>query len=373
MSPDRKNFYLLGSLVLFVAASLLLKHFLMPHQSPQTRIPTPIALKELTPTSPPETLNSALERLQRLSRPEDAKDLLEQWRRTLGGMPPAESSKTITDFLQKRKDAPTHLPFAVGQDGHLTSAPTLRVFLLDQFSRVDKEAAAAYAEQTLLKDFSYSADEWALALKAYAEGSSNPARNDLLASKSREMLRNEAWQKNPSVGYLESFDVAVYVGGTQLTPTLCELAQKKDNRAVAHAAFLALDRLVQAAPVQTLTLLQDQPELMTGREETRANFFARADMTDPKQKQVLEKYLLNPALKGQELQAFAGLYPNANYMVSYNLLTRVNTPDGGTLARIDASALRTIDEWLAEPRFDHVRPQLQTIRSRLQQFVKPGS
>jgi len=109
---------------------------------------------------------------------------------------------------------------------------------------------------------------------------------------------------------------------------------------------------------------------MQGREVTRANYFARADVGDAQQRTVLENYLLNPQLRPAELSTFAGLYPSANYMVSYNLLTRTQTPDHNTLANRDREALRVVESWIADARFGKLKPQLQTIKSRLNTFVK---
>src|SRR5437764_932745 len=87
-------------------------------------------------------------------------------------------------------------------------------------------------------------DEWAVALRNLARGDRCPEGRALLQQKVGELLRNESWQHNPSTGYLEAFDAAVYLGGRNLVPVLSELVRKQDNPAVAHAAFLTLDRLV---------------------------------------------------------------------------------------------------------------------------------
>jgi len=57
---------------------------------------------------------------------------------------------------------------------------------------------------------------------------------------------------------------------------------------------------------------------------------------DPDQRALVERYLLDPGRDTLELATFAGLYPNANFMVSNNLLTTVATPTGGQLAAHDA-------------------------------------
>src|SRR5205814_901547 len=128
------------------------------------------------------------------------------------------------------QDAPTQLKFGVGADGFLTEAPSLRTFLLDQLARVDPAAAAAYAEKIL--SAMTSADEWALALRSYAVGNATPQGRFFLEQKVQAMLLYEPWQKGPSAGFLEAFDVAVYLGGTHLMPALTTLVRQTDNPAV---------------------------------------------------------------------------------------------------------------------------------------------
>ena len=103
------------------------------------------------------------------------------------------------------------------------------------------------------------------------------------------------------------------------------MVQSQTDPAISHAAFLALDRLVINNPTAVLQSLEAQPDLLTGWESTRADYFARADVSDPQQRQVLQNYLLNPAISAAELQTFAGIFPNANFMISPNLLTTATT------------------------------------------------
>ena len=146
--------------------------------------------------------------------------------------------------------------------------------------------------------------------------------------------------------------------------------REQDNPAVAHAAYLALDRMVINDPTALLAALQADPNLMQGRELTRANYFARADVRDPQQRQILESYLLDTQRSATELAQFAGLFPSANYMISQNLLTPTPTPDHATLAARDAASLQTVQAWLADPRFANLQPQLQKMKQRLEVFAR---
>jgi hypothetical protein len=259
----------------------------------------------------------------------------------------------------------------VGAGGLLDEAPTLRTFWLDELARLDPAAAAEYSKIILAS--MDSPDEWAVALRNLARGDASPEARALLEQKTGDLLRHEPWQQDPSVGYLEAFDVAVYLDSTNLLPALGELVRKQDNPAVAHASYLALDRLVINDPATMLAALGADPSLMQGREATRANYFARADVRDPQQRQILENYLLNPQISPSELSQFAGLYPSANYMISANLLTPTPTPDHSSLVARDAESMRVLQEWLADPRFANVLPQLQKAKMRLEDFIRQGT
>lgn len=62
-----------------------------------------------------------------------------------------------------------------------------------------------------------------------------------------------------------------------------------------------------------------------------------------------------------ELQSFAGVFPNANFMISHNLLTQNVTLDGETLRQRAQAALAVVNQWLVDPRFEKVKPALATI------------
>jgi hypothetical protein len=44
--------------------------------------------------------------------------------------------------------------------------------------------------------------------------------------------------------------------------------------------------------------------------------------------------------------------------------------DRNTLVNRDAAALRVVQQWLADPRFVQLRPELQQTAARLQEFVQ---
>jgi hypothetical protein len=318
--------------------------------------------------SSPSPTQSAWQKLQ--GRPNAAltRASLAELRAALSALSNDAALADIRQFLDSKTDATTGLGFKLGRDGKLEEAPTLRTFLLDEMATRDPSAAAEYAK--LILQSKDSADEWAVALRNVARGDTTAESRALLQQKTEELLRYEPWQNQPSVGYLEAFDAAVYAGGTNLLPALSELVRRKDNPAVAHASFLALDRLVLNDPMATLGALRSAPDWMQGREETRANYFARADVRDPAQRQILEEYLSDPRITTAELNAFAGVFPNVNLMISRNLLTASPTPQAGSLADRDAEFLRIVQQWLADPRLARAQPSLSRTLLRLQEFVR---
>ena len=72
-----------------------------------------------------------------------------------------------------------------------------------------------------------------------------------------------------------------------------------------------------------------------------------------------------------ETREIAGIYPNGNFMISHSLLTQTVTPNRESQAQQDRESLRVLEAWLVEPRFEKIKPQLQTLRTRLLSFVGP--
>jgi hypothetical protein len=368
-----------GVLALAVLAAWLWHREVQP-TPPRTATANPISSANISTipimaASQPTLTNSNLQKIYGVLQiaPDEAtaRKQLEELSATLAAMPANEAVAAVRQYLDSKTDASTHLGFKVGKNGLLDDAPTLRIFLLDELARLDPAAAADYAKIILAgKD---SPDEWAVALRNLARGDTSNGGRALLEQKTSEMIQYEPWQQNPSTGFLEALDTAVYLGSTSLMPTLTDLVKRQDNPAVAHASYLALDRLVINNPTTTLTVLLADPNLMQGREATRANYFARADVRDPQQKQVLENYLLNPQTGTAEIEAFAGIFPNANYMISPNLLTQSQTPDRAALVGRDAESLRAVQSWITDPRFAQLLPSLQKMQARLAGFVQQES
>ncbi len=316
-----------------------------------------------------EGLARLVNELRQTASPEASRNVLLRIRALLNSVPPDIASRIIRDFLSSGSDSPTHQGFVVGPRGQLLEAPTLRTFLLDHLESIDSRGAAQLGREILQNPG--SPDEWALALRSVAKSDASNQTRAFLEDRLHLLLSYEPWQRQPHVSYLEAFDVAVHLGGDALMPDLTRLIRMTNNPAVAHAAFLATDRLIQSNPTRILRALLSDVEALKGRESTRAALFARADLSSLDQLQVIESYLLHPAIDESELDAFADVFPNENNMLSQNLLTHTRTRDGAAIRARDVQSLQVIKSWLKDPRFQRITPVLTAIQSRLESFLPP--
>lgn len=311
---------------------------------------------------------SACGRLREKPGHADALQTLKDLQATLKDMPPEEAVAWIRSFLDSGRDQPTGLAFAIAPDGNLTEWPTFRTFLLDILLAVDPAAAATISRQVLTTPT--SADEWALALRNVGRAEDPAASAAYLIERTQTLIANPDWQANPSVGYLNAFDVLVHTHATASTPLLSGLIQRKDRRDLAHASFLTLDRLVQSNPADVLPQLAADRALQQSRPEMVAQQFARADLRDEIQRDIVRNWLLDPARTGTELRSFAAVYPNNNRFISNNLLTSETQQSGASLAEHDRQVLEIINAWAQDPAFQPVKEHLHAMTARLSQFTK---
>ncbi len=319
------------------------------------------------PRAPGDAISSAFTALGAGSATEETRQSLFDLRKSLADLPKDEALGVIRNFLTSGKDRATGLSFEITKDGSLSEWPTFRSFLLDAMLAIDPAAAAATGREILASPT--SADEWALALRNVARGEPMGESAAFLQRKTEELIANPEWQAQPSIGYLNAFDVLVHIEATDSTPLLSQLVQRKDRADLAHAGFLTLDRLVQRQPVDLLGRLATDRALQQSRPEMVAQQFARADVRIPEQREILKVWLLDPARTSVELRSFAGVYPNNNRFVSNNLLTVESSQSGDDLAAHDQEALQTVSAWANDSAFEPVREHLTTMLSRLEGFV----
>lgn len=299
-----------------------------------------------------------------------ARGALEDMRRALRQMSVEEARAWILSELLHGEDFSTAMDLTVGTDQNLAGWPSYRVFLLDMLFLVDPAAAAEKARELLNGPPAESnADEWAVAMRNLAR-SAQVADTALLQAKSAELLQRNEWREKPSAGYLEAFDVIVHLRHTALTPELLRFCEDRDHKAVRHASFLTLDRLVMAKPAEVLPKLDDFAAAHPGSRLMISNMMARADVRDAAQRAALETYLMSPDRTAEELRGFASVFPNGNVAVSQNLLTRAPVLQGSDLAEQDRAALEAVTGWLADPRFAQAQEALRLSHQRLRSFTQ---
>jgi hypothetical protein len=313
--------------------------------------------------SPPSILDEWSGNLPLHSRQQSLSDLKNQ----LDSLPAAEAVAMIREFLASGRDKPTGLSFEIAADGSFKQWPTFRTFLLDTLLAIDPAAAAEISRDILATPT--TADEWAIALRNIGRVEDPAASRDFLREKTEELIRNPAWQANPSIGYLNAFDLLVHTESVASTPLLSSLVQNKDRKDLSHAAFLTLDRLVQCRPEEMLGQLAADTALQQSRPEMSAQQFARADLRDERQREIVKSWLLDPARTPAELNSFAGVFPNSNQFVSNNLLTRQNPFTGTDLAAHDREVLEIITAWQQDAAFASVAEHLETMADRLVRFT----
>lgn len=319
-------------------------------------------------SSPGDQVSAAFDALREKSSPETTRKALLELKEALLAMPAEEATALTRGFLGSGRDFKTGLAFDIAADGSLATWPTFRCFLLDVLPVIHASAAAEVGKEIL--GTPTSPDEWALALRNVAQGRPLAENADFLRSKTEQLIANPAWQAQPSIGYLNSFDVLVHVEALESAPLLSDLVGRKDRKDLAHAGFLTLDRLVLRRPVEMLSRLADDRELREARPEALAQQFARADVRQTAQREILKAWLLDPVRTPVELHAFASIYPNSNRFVSNNLLSKDDAPSGADLAQHDQAALQVLSAWAGDSAFEPVREYLDLSVSRLEGFIK---
>ncbi len=279
----------------------------------------------------------------------------------LASLPAEEALALARDFLARGENSSTGMSFEIGEGGELTGWPTLRTFVLDALRRIDPAAAAEISRDLLAAPT--TADEWALALRNVASGPDDAP--DFLHQKTLELIENPTWQAAPSVGFLNAFDVLVHLGSAESTPILSGFLQNQARPDLAHASFLTLNGLIQKAPAETLAQLATDRDLHQARPAMVAQQFARADLTDQAQREVLKSWLIDPTRTPAELIAFTQSFPNHNHLASKNLLTTATPPSSGTIKEKSEVARYILAAWQEDPTFARISPHLHAVISRL--------
>jgi hypothetical protein len=310
-------------------------------------------------------IQGAMEALAARPDPAKAREILRQLRNDINRLSEAgedEAAAAILAFLESGEDAPTGLPFVVGPDGVMELVPSLRLALLDLLPSLDPLSALALARK--LMDHPSTPDEYALALRNLAWNDLDGDLHPELESRFRDLLQMP-WLDQPSAGLLESFDIAVEIGGSQMLDELLSVARQaaaKSNAAVSQAAFISLDRLVLRDPGLLVSAFAD-PRSMDFAPQQRASLLSRLDITQPAQRALFSRYLSEFPHATGELEYFSRLFPNANFLHGHRLVTADDPAPG--IDQIVAADARVLAELDALSFTGEAAAAVSTIKRRL--------
>lgn len=298
--------------------------------------------------------------------PEKARGILKRLRDGIRAASEEDAAAEIIQFLQTGEDAPTGLPFVVGPDGVMDTVPTVRTALLDLLASLDPVAALTVARELMEKRT--TPDEYALSLR-------NLAWNDLDGDLRNELtgrfldLLNTPWLDQPSAGFLESFDIAVEVGGRVVFDKLLALTKETaaSKNGITQAAFMSLDRMILRDPSLLTTAVAD-PAWMNSAPMQRASLVSRLDLSLPAQRDAFVRYLSSPHT-AEELDYFAKVFPNRNYLYGNRLVTADDaTPSITEVAAADAKVLEQLTA-LTPSLSASSTAVIEKIRARLQKMA----
>jgi len=312
-----------------------------------------------------------------LERLEEIRRLLAELATALRALPNDAATAAMLAYLDSGEDVGTRLPFQVGEGGLLAESPTMRTFLLDLFADIDATSALDYSVG--LFDSSNSANEWALAMRNIAWQDSDGQYREILRGRLGQMLDRQEWLVQPAEGFLEGFDLAVYLADEEALLEMGSVLGLSDSagnladNGVTHAAFLAMDRITANDPGQTVALVRSDRDFLSWAPRHRGALMSRADIRDPGQAEAVGEYLRRSDLSPEERHAFLNLFPNPNGVLGDSLVSNPATPLEFTsgLER-DQAALRLVQGWLADSRYQFAWGDLAVSEARLRGFVAAG-
>ena len=308
---------------------------------------------------------SSLEDFRSNPDPAQAVVLLRTLRDGIRQAPEEEAAAAIVAFLKTGDDGPTGLPFVVGPDGMMEAIPSVRSALLDLLPSLDPLAALEAAREIM--DQRTSADEYALALRNMAWNDLDGDLKSELSARFMDLLKSP-WLDQPSAGFLEAFDIAVEVGGGPMFDRLIALAGEatvKSNTAVSRAAFMSLDRMIVRDRALLTAAFSADAGWMEFAPLQRASLMSRLDLTEPAQREVFSRYLADTSHAAGELEYFAKVFPNENFLYGHRLVTANEaTP---TIDEVKAADVRVVAELdtLEATVPDEAKGAIRKIRERL--------
>ncbi|MCB1209410.1 MAG: hypothetical protein KDK97_08795, partial [Verrucomicrobiales bacterium] len=314
-------------------------------------------------------LEKCWEKLSQGTTPDQAQELIAEITAMLWTADPTQVGAAIRAFLDSGRDAPTGLPFQVGEKC-LASSPTLRVALLDLLERLDMGEAADYAR--LVVDAMKEADEVAVALRTLMHLPEEDERRALAASGVERLLNREDWKAKPSGGYLEAFDVATETEQPAIWKRLLGLtADTTAFPGTQQAAALAAHTLAVRSP-EFRALIADRDSPLSVSPVIRGQLMARLDPRIPTELAALNAFVTDVRMTSEEAQAFAANFPSQRDLVGFRLITntaaRIRPIEDA--AKLDIAAEVLVRRWSLANLAGEMTPLIAKLVIRLDQIAK---
>lgn len=330
-----------------------------PGSLADSTLPTPLVTKAAEKMIEADW-NDLLEWLGREPRPsdEEIRQRLLALREAWAEMDPIVLAETIERLLEARRDTSTGLKFKVGLHGFLDGWPTLRVFLLDVLVAADPDTAVVVARRIL--EQTTSADEYAVALRSLTRGGFARADDGELHQHFRHLLERQEWQS--AAGFAESLDLARTVGTGAIASDLLHWNGNPELKSMALHEFAAEHPKEMS---DSLLAHSDTPPLL------RATLMARLDPQFADQAAAVDHYLHDPNRTTEEATAFLKAFPLRSATTGARLYGI--SPEPYQMDRIaagDRAALNLANGWIADPALEGLRPELESLRKRLAQWVE---
>jgi hypothetical protein len=330
-------------------------------QPPRRPSREPLARETVNPPAGDASLFTMIGKYRdEFSRSADAvrsRDILEALRQTLREAPDEQAAAAaVSAFLHSGADVSTRLPFAVGQEGMLETAPTLRTALLDMLVALDPSLALEVARSIM--DHTRSPDEYAIALRNLAWNDLDGDLRPELAARFKQLIERDEWRKSPTAGFLEAFDAAVQLNSPTQFSALLQMAvegAEQANSSLTRASMVALDRMTLRNPELLTRHFAADPTLSGIEPKLRASLLSRLDLADSAQRDVFATYLTATPHGDGEMEYFGQLFPNGNYLHGHWMITTPeSTPSIAERSADDREVIAQLDQLVAE------KPEIQT-------------
>lgn len=264
---------------------------------------------------------SILEQLDQAGSPDEMRQWIAALRDSVFSIPAPEAIASLLAFLDSGADLKTGLAFQPGPGNRLIGAASLRALALDWLHQLDPALAGSRARGELATQGTRLVpDVFVIHLRNAATDPTQSPESvaGLLEHHMEQLMGHTPWLTEPTSAIAEALDVLVFLRNPRWSGPLATLLEGNESPLLRHAAALALERLIDARPVEVLSALADDSTL-DGLPKTRAHYFARLDPTDEPRAALLRAYLLG--VPTAEQTQFLAAFPNLNQALSHNLLS----------------------------------------------------